>query len=220
MFNCLVTLRKPAESLLKQLSYIGKIDGGSSAAIGFSGTLPLGTPHSQRLCIFAICQATTVPSTDLPTTVTLGGVAATLVAGANNANRRVGIYQAAVPNGYFGTLSFGTTQAHHYLVLSFRAINLVSNTASDTASTNGASDGVRSTNIDAPTTGFVVGAACGNRPFGNDETWTGLTEVADVDTLGGSLSANGAMYTTPGATESNKAISIDNARALVAAAWA
>lgn len=219
-FNTLPAMKKAAESLLKQLTYVGDVNSGGSASIGFSATLPLGKPHSQRLCIFAICQATSSGSTDVPSSVTLGGVAATLIVSANNANRRVGVYQALLPTGYSATVAFNTVQSHYYTVISFRAINLVSNTASDTASTNGAFDALRSSNIDAPTTGFVVGAACGNQTPNSDETWTGLVEVYDGGAVNGSLSANGALYTTPGATEANKAFSISNARAMVAAAWA
>lgn len=218
-FNTLPALKKKAESLLKELTYIGQTGTSPNSSIGFSGTLPLGDPHSQRICIFAICMLNVAGDAEAPSNVTLGGVAATLVANSNNGTYRVRLYQVALPSGNSATISLNTTVAHYYSILSFRAINLVSGVASDTAANSGASAGVRSTTIDAPTTGFVVGAACGGATFGSDETWSGLVEVVDGDILS-SLSYNGARYATPGATEADKAISCSLARVLVAAAWA
>lgn len=69
----------------------------------FSG-LSFGTAAANRLLVAAVCTGTGGSSNSVPSAVTIGGIAATLVKGATVGEAQASIWQALVPSGTSGTV--------------------------------------------------------------------------------------------------------------------
>ena len=165
----------------------------------------LGSAASDRYIVVAVMSRKAGASTSI-SSVTVGGVTATIVAQTSNtvSNTSVtGIAIAAVPTGVTGdvVVTFGAATARCAIGL-YRADNLLSATAHDTDNSTAADPTV---NLDIPSSGFAVATGV-TGTGGTGTTWTGLTE--DYDNTMPSTRYSGASQSFS-ASESGRAITAD-----------
>jgi hypothetical protein len=121
--------------------------------------------------------------------VTIGGIGATLVVERTNGAVDAAIYIAAVPTGTTATVvvNFSAQKGRAMLYL-WRAIGLRSSTAAATASTATAVSNVLSVSLAVPAFGFAIGVAADNATT-TTLTWSGLTKDGDVPSAEGATSS-------------------------------
>lgn len=137
----------------------------------------LGAADAARYIIVGIqCRRTL--NTNTISSVTVGGVTASLVVTADRGNQsKCAIYIAAVPTGTTGdvVVTFSGT-ANRCGIALWSAVGISSATASDTDSSITGTAPTMS--IDVPAGGFAVAVGCENAL--TTATWTGLTERSDT----------------------------------------
>ncbi len=204
------------ESTAKAFAYIAN-GTTSTNQTAHSFTLAVGAPHSTRIVLAAI-YSQAVSGTLTHSGVTIGGVAASLVAENANGNARLGLYRAALPAGSTAAVAWTTSaSATNSGAMTFRMVNLASPAPSDTASSSGTGGSLAAT-LDAPAGGAILTAAI---TVANSTAiaWTNAAEQFEGATSD-ELRGTAALYLTPGATEANRAISATPVRVIVAGAWA
>lgn len=137
-----------------------------------------GTASSDRYIIIGIAARKAGAATTI-SSVTIGGVSATIVAEYSNSDTNSNISALAIANVPTGTTGdvvvvFGATMVR-CVITAWSATNLSSATPHDTL-TNGSADPTGT--IDVPAGGFAVATALSNSV--GTVTWTGLTEHSDT----------------------------------------
>lgn len=137
-----------------------------------------GTASSDRYIIIGIAARKAGAATTI-SSVTIGGVSATIVAEYSNSDTNSNISALAIANVPTGTTGdvvvvFGATMVR-CVITAWSATNLSSATPHDTL-TNGSADPTGT--IDVPAGGFAVATALSNSV--GTVTWTGLTEHSDI----------------------------------------
>jgi hypothetical protein len=128
------------------------------------------------------------------TSVTIGGIAATVVADGNDGGTHGALYIAEVPSGTSGTVALTFSDSGQRAGLAtYRLMNPSSATPSDVTSDTGGgdnNDGVASLSLDIPAGGAAIGAACSFNDLGGANVWVGLTADAAFTLPGGSGAAD------------------------------
>ncbi len=170
------------------------LNGGSNQTLGSNRAL--GAAHPGRMIIFGIYVNDQDPSTI--NSVTIAGVAATQRFLASNGNIRAAFYTAHVPTGTTGNVVVNITNSGTIAVTSgaLWAVTGLSNpTPSDTA-TSTAQPGTGT--LDIPNNGFALGLAGSGGAGGSPTcTWSGLTEVFDINVNGTNAGMSGAQRDGP-----------------------
>jgi hypothetical protein len=184
-----------------------------STSVTFSG-VSLGDPHSTRLVVIAVSHFHGSNSV-APTSLTVGGVPATLVVNAATGSGSCAIFAAEVPAGDVGDVvaTFSNTVTSVTVGI-WRGQNLNSNTA---VGSNGSRSqtGNKTVTINAPAEGFVVGVA-GSKSGSATFSWVGtVTERYDL----GAGSGADRTTTASGSVTVNYTSSSSDINAIAAASW-
>lgn len=181
----------------------------------------IGTASSDRLVVVAVHAE--AGSGTMSASVTIGGVAATLVDQvATSTGGYVGIFQRAVSSGTTATIvtTFSGASPARCIIGVWALTKLQSQTASATnKASNGAAGTSLSTSISVPSKGVAVAASTmGNN---SNHTWTNASERYDQN-AGGTTGDSGGDASNSGATASitfTAAYASADKRTLVAACW-
>lgn len=149
----------------------------------------LGAEEGTRRIIAAVTGYSNGPSANSISSVTIGGVSATLAKSQAAGNSVVaGIYIADVPTGTTGdvVVTFGKSNDACTVSL-YRVLNLNSAAATHTNSTTASSSTTISTTSDINADGFGVAVAASDPTLGSTATWSGLTEDAETSSTSNSV---------------------------------
>jgi len=154
-----------------------------------------GTADANRHLIIAITGEAVSGSIAI-SSVTIGGVSATITvqASSDDATKGVaGIAIAAVPSGATGTVAVTfNANARYAGIAVWAAYNLASATAVDTASSTSGTADPTSLNVDTAINDFVI--AVGRSDNASSAAWTGVTKRFDL-TYGGTDEHTGGDHT-------------------------
>lgn len=179
-----------ASAIGVELSLTAQANSGTDGTSFTFAGLSLGDPSASRRIIVAVAHNRNPAQTI--STVTVGGVSATIVTNVNSANfLGAGLAIADVPTGTTGdvVVTFANT-ALQCAVAVYRVVNLASSTAHATALQSGATAGVLSTTINVPSGGLAVAMAINSVPAAY--TWSaGLLEDTD-QTVEGQITGSSA----------------------------
>lgn len=150
----------------------------------------IGTADVGRFIIVSVLSRKTGASTTI-STVTIGGISATIVKQVSNAvtNTDVaGIVIASVPTGTTGdvVVTFGATMSRCIIAV-YRAVGINNPFTANANASSTANDPTAA--IAVPSNGFEIGA--GLSAASSSATWTGLTEDFD-NVIEGAVTATGA----------------------------
>lgn len=188
-----------ATSAASQSYTAGTTDTANTTNYSF-GTVALGAAASDRLIALSVVEGSTGGSN--PTSVTIGGISASIVGSVTSGPVTQSLWAAAVPTGTTATILVNNAGTRQFCRIDvFRIVGQASNTAyySNTAFNAGSST------VLTLTPGYVLadGAtiACSAAPASDPSyTWVGLTEAYDVQAEAGNArvsGASGAGFSTP-----------------------
>lgn len=182
----------------------------------------IGTADATRLVVVVVVAA--AATTSEPTSVTIGGNAATKAVGrTDNSVGTISIWYLAVPSGTTANIVVNFSASHARCGIGvFSLLNLGSNTP--TATGTGGTNAGTSVNANVNVTGangIVVAGACSTNTGAATHTWTGVTESYDTTVEG--TTTHSAGIATGLATETprtiNDTISTSNVLSVISAAW-
>lgn len=166
------------------------IDSGLAGPAGASQSVTLdfgdeptdGAWHRYIVVGIGVTTASTIDS------ITIAGVAATLVAEGNDGGTHGAIFIAEVASGTSGLIEIELSDAAQVAaVATYRLMNPASATPDDTATDTGGggNDGVATLSLDIAVNGAAVGAVCSFNDLGGANVWVGLVEDVNVAITGG-----------------------------------
>lgn len=185
----MLLLRGAAASVPLSVSYLtNAISATDASSYTFSG-LSLGTASASRVIFVAVAHRKADPSAST-SSVTIGGVSATLVTSstASNAGSVVEFWRAAVPTGTTGDVVVTTSATVLRCGVGLWRVDGL------TSASGGAVAG--STTITPPAGTMTIAASSTAVPGPISTAWSGLTEVWDVPS-GESLNWSGANGVRP-----------------------
>lgn len=149
---------------------------GGATNYTFSG-ISFGTAAVGRLVVVTIKGG--VAGGGTVSSVTIGGVGATLIAGASQANGSAFMYAATVPTGTSGTIAFNWSGSQVATMISCYSIyNLISNTVNATASsTTVAANGITTSAVSPPAGSVVIALYSTQQNF--TVTWSGTAGLVE-----------------------------------------
>lgn len=189
---------------LLAVAYQGRSESGSAlSSYTFSG-MPIGTPDGSRLVVAAVGYYDNSGATTDISSVSIGGVSATRVNGANQyivGNYMVGValWVAAVPAGTTADVIVALTETvANCHVATWSIINASSSAAANSiASSFGATTATLPLSLNVDAGSVVIGYALDITNAGTF-TWAGLTENFDFATGANTHSGASALPTTSG----------------------
>lgn len=137
----------------------------------------LGAADAGRYIVVGFASRTTTGVSGVVTSLTVGGVSASILDQGSFSNQHAGMAIAAVPTGTTGDIvvTFDGEQQRAAIFM-YRLVDIDSATPSDLLSSTSLNPSVA---LDVPEGGFAIGVA--GFGFGDGSTaWTGLTEDADL----------------------------------------
>lgn len=148
-----------------------------------------GPAGSSRIMVAAFGEG---PVTSAPaiTSVTIGGVAATLINGVLSTSERVAIYAAAVPTGTSGDVVIVWTQSCDAVGLNLYSMIGYSITPTDSGTSTTAGGGTF--DLDIAAGGVAIGFQVSRNNTDVTHTWAGLIEDTDDVLTAGAYQASGA----------------------------
>lgn len=177
----------------------------------YSSTRAFGTEDPSRYMIIAVTCANLSLASDLPSSVSIGGVSCSMVVGSTGLRTySLWITDSPVPTGTTGnvTVTRTSTNFSNIAYVLWAAYNLQSNVGIDSA--NDFETDPNTNQVDVQSGGIVVAAGF---LVGTDTTftWTGVTEEFDSNTLAiASMTMSaGSLSNTP--TQSNYSVVSDTA---------
>lgn len=170
------------------IAYTDHVEDGTDTSNYTFSTRAIGTAASNRYVVAAIGIANSSPPTI--SSVTIGGVSATLVTQVTGTYERTAFYIAAVPTGTTATVVVNTSGSLRCNIGLWALYDLSSATATDTDSSTSSTGSV---NLDISAGGVAIGfsntfTSASARTF----TWSNLTENFDVAYEGNNQSVSGA----------------------------
>lgn len=199
------------------------VDITNSTTVNFSSkSFSFGAADPNRIIVVGLWGRTA--DTTTPTTVTIGGVTAALVAGSKFANLNTSyamFFQAPVPLGTAGGVSITAPSA---IIRSGVGVFRLITTTPAVFSANGAADGTGTlTQLSASVTVPGTGGGIGLFSARNDSTnvvWTNATKSFDGSLVaGGGGNVSGAIVNGTGAVSVTAATASSDEMALSLAAW-
>lgn len=158
----------------------------------------LGDAAANRVIVLGIALAD-ADGVENITSVTIAGIAATVVRTAIGTNNAAYIYQASVPSGTTGDIVINLDASGANAAIVVWRLLTENPTAFHTASEAGSST-APSEVIEIPLGGGAVGIASQRNTTANRTwTWTNMGEVTDAN-IEASISYSSALSTTPGST--------------------
>lgn len=196
------------------VSYIGTSKTNAFATVHTFTNHAIGDADASRI----VCVGVAVSSTNAISSVTIGGVAATIVANTTGTSTRTAWAYLAVPAGTTATIvvTMASLTTYRVFVNVYRVVD-AAGTPTDTDAPAGGATASRTVTIDVPALGSAIAVSTDGNA--DNTTWTNATEDNDDTTNGNDSVACAHFDNTTDVAITGRIITANSVRCLSGIAW-